>query len=382
MEQGRPFPFLTNVLDSLEAYLPKFLDMANRDPMFGGIVDVDMKVNSPELRVTINRNKATEMGVSVANISQTLQLALSNSRFGNFTMNGKQYDVVGEVYRQYRDKPGDLSNLYVRDASGKPVQLDNLINVQQSTSPPQIYHYNRYKSATVSANLAPGFTVGDGVAEMEKIAKKTLNSSFTTELTGTSRDYAESSSSAIFALGLALVLIYLVLAAQFESFIDPFTIMITVLMAFAGAFLSLWLFNQTLNIFSEIGMVVLIGLVTKNGILIVDFANKKRDAGEDKITAAINAASLRLRPILMTNLAMSLGALPIALSLGAASTSRIPLGIVIVGGILFALILTLYVIPAMYSFLSYRKIHKEEMEETMAKEKNKDAGAATAPVIN
>ncbi len=365
-------------LDSLEAYLPKFLDKANQDPVFGGIVDVDMKVNSPELRVSINRNKATQMGVSVADISQTLQLALSNGRLGYFTMNGKQYDVVGEVYRQYRDKPTDLRNLYVSNNAGQAIQLDNLITVTQANSPPQIYHYNRYKSATVSASLAPGYTVGEGIAEMQKIGKETLSNSFASELTGTSRDYSESSSSAIFALGLALILIYLVLSAQFESFIDPFTIMLTVPLAACGALLSLWLFNQTLNIFSEIGMIMLIGLVTKNGILIVDFANKKREAGENKITAAIEAASLRLRPILMTSLAMSLGALPIALSLGAASTSRIPLGIVIVGGIMFSLILTLYVIPAMYSFLSYRRIHKEEMEEMIAKEKNKDADAATA----
>ncbi len=365
-------------LDSLEAYLPEFLDKANQDPVFGGIVDVDMKVNSPELRVSINRDKATQIGVSVADISQTLQLALSNGRLGYFTMNGKQYDVVGEVYRQYRDKPTDLANLYVSNTTGQAIQLDNLINVTRANSPPQIYHYNRYKSATVSASLAPGYTVGEGIAEMQKIGKETLSNSFTSELTGTSRDYAESSSSAVFALGLALILIYLVLSAQFESFIDPFTIMLTVPLAACGALLSLWLFNQTLNIFSEIGMIMLIGLVTKNGILIVDFANKKREAGENKITAAIEAASLRLRPILMTSLAMSLGALPIALSLGAASTSRIPLGIVIVGGIMFSLILTLYVIPAMYSFLSYRRIHKEETEERMAKEKNKDADAATA----
>jgi multidrug efflux pump len=224
-----------------------------------------------------------------------------------------------------------------------------------STSPPKIYHYNRYKSATISASLSPGKTQGEGIAEMRKIANQTLGPSFTTALSGSARDFAESSSNTSFAFILALVLIYLILAAQFESWVDPFIIMLTVPLAIAGAVLCLWLFDQTLNIFSEIGMIMLIGLVTKNGILIVEFANKKRDSGMSRVRSVVDAASLRLRPILMTSLAMSLGALPIALSLGAASTSRIPLGIVIVGGILFALVLTLFVIPAMYSFLSRRK---------------------------
>jgi len=365
---GLPVQFvIENInLDTLEAYLPKFMDKAYPDPVFGGVVDVDMKLNNPELQVQVNRALATEDNISVSDISQTVQLALSNERLGYFVMNGKQYDVVGEVSSQYRDRPSDLPDLYVSSStnpSQQPVQLDNLVSVEQSASPPQIYHYNRYKSATVSASLAPGKTVSDGIAEMQKIGRETLGPSFTTELTGTSRDYAESSSSAVFALVLALALIYLVLSALFESFIDPLTIMLTVPLAACGALLSLWLFDQTLNIFSEIGMIMLIGLVTKNGILIVDFANNHRDLGMSKVDAAIEAASLRLRPILMTSLAMSLGALPIALSLGAASTSRIPLGIVIVGGIMFSLVLTLYVIPAMYSYLSIRRKKKEDLPE-------------------
>jgi multidrug efflux pump len=339
--------------DSIARVLPIFMDKASQDPTFG-VVDVDLKFNSPELKVTINRDKASQLGVSIADISQTLQLALSNLRYGYFTINGKQYDVVGELLWNYRDAPYDLKDLYVRNNEGKAISLDNVVDVQMSTSPPTIYHYDRYKSATISASLAPGKTQGEGITEMQKIAKETLGPSFTTALTGSSRDFAESSSNTYFAFVLALVLIYLILAAQFESWMDPFIIMLTVPLAIAGAVLCLWLFDQTLNIFSEIGMIMLIGLVTKNGILIVEFANKKRDNGMSKIGAAVEAASLRLRPILMTSLAMSLGALPIALSLGAASTSRIPLGIVIVGGVLFSLILTLYVIPAMYSFLSRR----------------------------
>jgi multidrug efflux pump len=367
---GLPVAFVIqhNDFEKLKAVLPKFLEEATKNPTFQA-TDVDLKFNKPELRIEIDRAKASELGVSVADISQTLQLAYSNVRYGYFTMNGKQYQVIGEVFRKDRSEPVDLQNLYVRNNRGESIQLDNLITVQESTTPPQIYHYNRYKSATVSAGLAPGKTIGDGIAAMQSIAQKLRLSEegFATALSGNSRDFAESSSNTLFAFLLALVLIYLVLAAQFESFLDPLIIMITVPLAIAGAVLSLWLFDQTLNIFSQIGIIMLIGLVTKNGILIVEFANNQREEGKDKAESAVNAAAMRLRPILMTSLAMALGALPIALSLGAASTSRIPLGIVIVGGIMFSLILTLYVIPAMYVFMSRKKpaahaIHRQEGE--------------------
>ena len=269
--------------------------------------------------------------------------------------------MIGQVARGNRDDPADLKTLYVRNNAGQSISLDNLVTLQEESTPPTIYHFNRYKSATISAGLAPGKTVGDGIKAMQEISKKILDPSFTTSLTGTSRDFAESSSNTSFAFILALILIYLVLSAQFESFIDPFVIMITVPLALAGALLSLWIFNQTLNIFSQIGMIMLIGLVTKNGILIVEFANQKLLAGSNKIAAVTEAATARLRPILMTSLAMSLGALPLALSLGDASTSRVPLGIVIVGGIMFSLILTLYIVPAMYSYLSSKKKVNEEL---------------------
>lgn len=358
---GLPVSYVLQDLDfsKLEKVLPVFMQEVQKDPTFQG-VDVDLKFNKPELAISINRAKATELGVSVSDISQTLQLALANTRFGYFTRNGKQYQVIGELYRKYRDDPSDLKYIYVRNTQGVAIPIDNLVTISESTAPPQIYHWNRYKSATVSAGLAPGKTIGDGINEMQAIFNRlkkqgVIDESFVTSLSGSSQDFAESQSGISFALLLALILIFLVLAAQFESFIDPVIIMITVPLAAAGALLSLWLFNQTINIFSQIGMIMLIGLVTKNGILIVEFANKKRVAGQAKAQAAIDAAVLRLRPILMTSLAMSLGALPIALSLGAASTSRIPLGIVIVGGIMFSLVLTLFVIPAMYTYLSIRK---------------------------
>ena len=336
------------------------MEEANRNPVFQG-VDVDLKFNKPELRVIIDRLKASSLGVSIQDISEALQLSLSNRRLGYFTREGKQYQVIGQVARNDRDDPADLRTLYVRNNLGQSISLDNLVTLVEESTPPTIYHFNRYKSATVSAGLAPGKTVADGIKAMDEIAKKLLDESFTTSLTGTSRDFAESSSNTSFAFILALLLIYLILAAQFESFIDPFVIMITVPLALAGAFLSLWIFNQTLNIFSQIGMIMLIGLVTKNGILIVEFANQKLLTGSKKIPAVIEASTSRLRPILMTSLAMSLGALPLALSLGDASTSRIPLGIVIVGGIMFSLLLTLYIVPAMYSYLSSKKKVNEEL---------------------
>ncbi|UPK70043.1 efflux RND transporter permease subunit [Chitinophaga filiformis] len=369
---GLPVAFVLQHInfDSLSAALPQFLEEANNDPTFAA-VDVDLKFNKPELRIQINRAKASELGVSVDDISQTLQLALSNLRYGYFIRNGKQYQVMGQVYRGARDKPTDLQNIYVRNSRGEAIQLDNVVTIDEETSPPVIYHFNRYKSATISASLAPGKTIGDGINAMYGIynrlkQKGVLNDNYVYALAGSSRDYAESGSNTMFALILALVLIYLVLAAQFESWVDPLIIMITVPLAFAGALLSLWLFGQTWNIFSQIGVIMLIGLVTKNGILIVEFANHKRDEGYTRSRAAIEASAMRLRPILMTSLAMALGALPIAMSLGAAATSRIPLGIVIVGGIVFSLILTLFVIPAMYTFLSRRKpaSHSIEEEET------------------
>jgi multidrug efflux pump len=358
---GQPVQFViqNNDFEKIRAVLPEFLEEANKSPILDG-VDVDLKFNKPELRVNIDRLRASELGVNVDNISQGLELAYSDRRLGYFFRSGKQYEVLGQVDRGDRDDPNDLSKIMVKNSRGENIRLDNLVSTTEASAPPSIYHFNRYKSATISAGLAPGYTVGDGIKEMERISKKLLDDSFTTALSGTSRDYAESAGNTLFAFVLALILIYLVLSAQFESFIDPFIIMITVPLALAGALLSLWIFGQTFNIFSQIGMIMLIGLVTKNGILIVEFANQKRKAGMGKVEAVIESAFSRLRPILMTSLAMSLGALPLALSIGDASTSRIPLGIVIVGGIMFSLILTLFIVPSMYAFLSSKKIPLHE----------------------
>lgn len=350
---GQPIQFVIQNFnfEKLQNTIPKFMEEVSKSPVFIG-ADVNLKFNKPEVNVIIDKDKATALGVSVQDIAQTLQFSMSGRRFGYFLKDGKQYQIIGQAQYEERNKPEDLKNIYVRNNTGALISLDNLIRIEELAKPPQLYHYDRYKSATVSSGLAPGKTVGDGIAEMERIAKQVLDESFTTSLSGTSRDFAESSSNTMFALILALVLIYLVLAAQFESFIDPFIIMMTVPLALAGALLSLWIFGQTLNIFSQIGMIMLIGLVTKNGILIVEFANQSRAKGMGKSEAVAYAAVMRLRPILMTSLAMALGAVPIAIAFGAGSTSRVSLGIVIIGGIMFSLILTLFVVPAIYSLLS------------------------------
>ena len=340
--------------EKLQTVLPKFLEEARKSPIFGN-VDANLKFNKPEINLTVDRLRATNLGVNEIDVSNTLQYALSGKRYDYFLRNGKQYFVVGQVERQERNKPADVSSLYVRNNAGNLIQLDNLVKMEENSSPPTLYHFNRYKSATIMASLAEGHTLGEGIDEMRSIANKLLDSSFQTALLGPSRDFAESSSNISFALVLALVLIYLILAAQFESFRDPFIIMLTVPLAIAGAMLSLWIFGKTLNIFSEIGMIMLIGIVTKNGILIVEFANQKRRAGLTKGEAAFEAAAARLRPILMTSLATIFGALPIAMALGAGAQSRVPLGIVVVGGLFFALILSLFVIPVMYTIMASAK---------------------------
>lgn len=355
--------------DKIIDVIPKFLEEARKNPIFANI-DVNLKFNKPELQLQIDRIKAKDLGLSITDVGGAVQSAFSGRRAGYFTMNGRQYEVISQVERADRNEPVDINNIYVTNSGGEKIPLSSVVSMIETSNPPTLYHYNRFKSATMQASLAEGKTIGDGVKAMEDIASRLLDETFQTSLSGPSRDYAESSSNTAFAFGLALILIYLVLAAQFESFTDPFIIMITVPLALCGALLSLWLFGQTLNIFSQIGMIMLIGLVTKNGILIVEFANQKREEGIPKVQAVLEAAAQRMRPILMTSLATAMGALPIAISFGAAATSRIPLGIVIVGGMMFSLILTLFVIPAVYTFISdkHKKDTNKEYDEVNKEE--------------
>lgn len=367
---GLPIQYIIQApnFEKLREKIPQFMEEANKSEVFS-TVDVNLKFNKPEINVTIDREKAENLGISVLDVAQTLQLSLSGQRFGYYMQNGKQYQVIGQFDEKDRDEPLDLTSMFVKNNKGELIQLDNVVTVEEQSNPPQLFHNNRYMSATVFAGLAPGKSMGDGIEAMDEIKAKVLDDSFTTDLGGESRDFVESSSNTSFAFGLALLLIYLILAAQFESFIDPFIIILTVPMAVAGALFSLWLFGQTWNIFSQIGTVMLIGLVTKNGILIVEFANQLREQGLPKYEAIIQASEARLRPILMTSLAIALGALPIALSLGAASTSRIGMGVVIVGGTIFSLILTLFVIPAFYLMWSRAKKHRPEFDNLEALEK-------------
>ena len=361
---GLPVQFVVQApnFEKLKEIVPVFLRKAQDDPRFQ-VVDVDLKFNKPELRVAIDRDKARTSGVTVRDIAEALQLYFSGSRYGFFIFNGKQYQVIGQAERHYRDDPADITSIQVRNDKGNLVELGNLITITEESTPPQRYRYNRYVSATFRAAPAPGVALGEGIEAMREISQEVLDDTFATTLTGISQQFQESSGSLYFAFVFALILVYLVLAAQFESFRDPLIIMFTVPLALAGAILSLYIMGQTMNIFSQIGIIVLIGIVTKNGILIVEFANQKKIKGYEKTPAVIEAAGQRLRPILMTSLATIFGALPIAIALGSASTSRIPMGITIIGGLLLSLGLTLYIIPAMYSYISSKKpniIHNEE----------------------
>lgn len=341
----------TQDFEKLKKELPAFMEAVQNSKVFTQS-DLNLKFNKPELTVQVNRERATALGINVKDIAETMQFYFSGQRYGYFIMDGKQYQVIGQATRDNRNKPLDLTSIFVRNQAGTLVQLDNVVDVSYSTSPPQLYRYNRYASATISAQPAANISLGQGIAEMDRIKKQVLDDSFTSSLTGVSKEFAESSNTLLFAFLLALLLIYLILAAQFESFVDPLIIMFTVPLALAGALLSLWMFNQTLNIFSEIGIIVLIGIVTKNGILIVEFANQRKAGGLNRLEAATEAALQRFRPILMTSLATMLGALPIALALGASAQSRVSMGIAIIGGLLFSLILTLFVIPALYALMS------------------------------
>ncbi len=354
--RGLPVQFVLQAptLEKLEAVLPEFLSEAQNEPTFSA-VDIDLKFEKPQLRVDIDRDRAQDLGVSALDIARTLQLALSEQRLGFFILDGKQFEIISQVEAPSRDDTYDLRNLFVTSSTGQSVLLDKLVTITEESSPPQLYRFDRYVSATVSAGLAPGKTIVDGIGAMEAIADRLLDDSFSTALSGEARDYAESAQSLDFVFILALLLIYLVLAAQFESFRDPLIIMLTVPLALAGALLALWYFNLTLNIFSQIGMIMLIGLVTKNGILIVEFANQRRAAGAS-IQEAVRQASLaRFRPVLMTSLSTVLGILPIALALGAGAESRVPMGVAILGGLILGTLLTLLVVPAMYSLLTSKK---------------------------
>ena len=353
---GMPIQYVlqaTNI-EKLQEILPVFLAKVYENPTFR-MADVNLKFSKPEARININRDKAATMGVSTRNIAQTLQYGLSGQRMGYFYLNGKQYEILGEINRQQRNKPADLKAIYIRTDQGDMVQLDNLIELEGGIAPPKLYRYNRFVSATVSAGLADGMTIGQGLEEMDKIAAEVLDDTFRTALSGDSKEFRESSSSLMFAFLLAILLIYLILAAQFESFKDPLIIMLTVPLAIAGALIFMKINGITMNIFSQIGIIMLIGLVAKNGILIVEFANQKQESGVDKLVAIREASLQRLRPILMTSTSTILGLIPLAFASGEGCNQRIAMGIAVVGGMLVSTVLTMYVVPAIYSYISTKR---------------------------
>ncbi|MBO5880579.1 MAG: efflux RND transporter permease subunit, partial [Paraprevotella sp.] len=350
----------TNI-EKLDDVLPRFMERVYENPTFQ-MADVDLKFSKPEARIHINRDKANIMGVSTRDLSQTLQYGLSGQRMGYFYMNGKQYEILGEINRQQRNKPADLRSIYLRSTDGKMIQMDNFIELENSIAPPKLYRYNRFVSATISAGLADGKTIGQGLDEMDKIAADVLDDTFRTSLAGDSKEFRESSSSLMFAFILALILIYLILAAQFESFKDPLIIMLTVPLAITGALIFMYFNDITMNVFSQIGIIMLIGLVAKNGILIVEFANQRQEEGEDKMTAVRNASLLRLRPILMTSASTVLGLVPLAFATGEGCNQRIAMGIAVVGGMLVSTFLTMYIVPAVYSYVSTNRVTKTEKE--------------------
>ncbi len=374
---GLPVQFVlqAQTLEELEEVIPEFMVAANNHEVFT-IADIDLKFNQPELQISIDRDRARSLGVSVRDIAQTLQLSLSGNRFGLFIMDGKQYDIIGQMERQFRNEPIDLRTIYVRNGNGDLIQIDNLVTIQESSSPPQLFRFNRFNSATISAGLAPGYTIGDGIDAMNEIAEQVLPQTIFTDLAGPSRDFAESAASLNFIFMLAIVLIYLVLAAQFESFRDPFIILFTVPLAIFGTLLSLWYFDQTLNIFSQIGAIMLIGLIAKNGILIVEFANQRQEQGMSVMDSIMEAAAVRFRPILMTSISTILGILPIALAFGAGAESRTSMGIAVIGGLLIGSIFTLYVIPSVYSYFASDKLAKKELVER-AQKADKELEAAS-----
>jgi multidrug efflux pump len=363
---GMPVQYVLQAtsIEKLREVIPEFMNKVN-DSEILQMADVNLKFTKPELRIHINREKAISLGVSTQNIGTTLQLALSGQRFGYFFMNGKQYQILGELAREDRNKPLDLKSLYVRNDRGEMIQFDNLVTLTEETAPPQLYRYNRFVAATVSSGLTPGYTISEGIEEMDRIADEVLDDSFRTALAGDSKDFQESSSSLMFAFVLALVLIFLVLAAQFESFRDPFVVMMTVPLAITGALFFMWYFNVTMNIFSQIGIIMLIGLVSKNGILIVEFANQRKSAGMTKLEAIKYSAAARFRPILMTSLATILGISPLALGFGEGARSRVAMGIAVVGGMIFSTMLTLYVVPAIYTFISSESKKKTDENQVV-----------------
>ncbi|MFN9679128.1 MAG: efflux RND transporter permease subunit [Betaproteobacteria bacterium] len=314
-------------------------------------LQTDLRLNTPELRVEVNRDKLADVGVSVQNVGLTLQTMLGGRQVTRFKNEGEQYDVMVQVAPRDRSTPNDISDIYVRARDGSMVQLSNVVDVKEGVAPQSLNHFQRLRAVTISGQVAPGYTLGQALQTMDETARRVLPQGTLTDLNGQSREFRDARGSIYLVFVLALVFIYLVLAAQFESFADPFVIMLSVPLSMTGALLALWWAGGTMNIYSQIGLVTLVGLITKHGILIVEFSNQLRERGEELFAAVKHASVLRLRPILMTTGAMVLGAVPLALAAGAGAESRQQIGWVIVGGLTLGTVLTLYVVPVVYTLM-------------------------------
>jgi multidrug efflux pump len=354
--QASSYAELQKKVDQVLAKARQYPGMAN--------LDTDLRLNKPQLSVVLKRDKIAAVGADVQEIGQTLETLLGGRQITRFKRDGQQYDVIVQLKEQDRERPTDLTAIFVRGRDGQLVQLANLIEVRETVAPKELNHFNRQRAAVISANVTPGYTLGEALSFMDQTVTEVLGADVSTALDGQSREFRESGASLYVTFVLALLFIYLVLAAQFESFIAPLIIMLTVPLAVTGALLALFLTGGTLNVYSQIGLVMLVGLITKNGILIVEFANQLRESGLERGAAVVEAATLRLRPILMTTLATILGAIPLALAVGAGAESRQQIGWVIVGGLLLGTLLTLSVVPVAYTLLA-RKVHHspEQMAE-------------------
>ena len=340
-----PYAELQRMVERLSAELAKNPGLSN--------IDTDLRLNQPEIRVTVNRDKLSDVGVPVETVGRTLETMLGGRVVTRFKRDGEQYDVIVQVADADRTRPDDISDIYVRAKSGEMVQLSNLLSVRETVAPKNLNHFNRLRAAIVNANLAPGYTLGEALSYTNQAAERVLPG-VQTDLAGQSREFRDSSGTIYVTFALALIFIYLVLSAQFESFVDPFVIMLTVPLSMTGALAALLLTGNTLNVYSQIGLITLVGLITKHGILIVEFANQMQEKGEERLQAVIDSAVMRLRPILMTTGAMVLGSVPLALARGAGAESRHAIGWVIVGGLLLGTLLTLFVVPTFYTLLARR----------------------------
>jgi len=338
-----PYPELDRMVNQFIAEMSKYPGVQN--------LQSDLRLNTPELRVQVNRDKLGDVGVAVETVGRTLQTMLGGRQVTRFKRDGEQYDVIVQVAPRDRSRPNDISDIYVRTRDGSMVQLANVVDVAEGVAPQSLNHFQRLRAVTISAQVTPGYTLGDVLPVMDATARQVLPPSAATDLNGISREFRDTRGSIYLTFVLALIFIYLVLSAQFESFADPFVIMLSVPLSMTGALLALWLAGGTLNIYSQIGLITLVGLITKHGILIVEFSNQLRERGEKLFDAVRHAAELRLRPILMTTGAMVLGALPLALARGAGAESRIQIGWVIVGGMSVGTLLTLFVVPTVYTLM-------------------------------